>query len=151
MRGGKLRLLARIGSATLPLLEPGEHVLVSLYATDRSAQMWQLAFGWIGYLVSASQGGAHYMTVTDRRVLMLSGPLLNLRPRVLDFAVPRSIVSATRYRSGILADSLTITRVTGEASRLRVARFWRPEGRLAEQLLAPGLMSIPMPSPPRLS
>jgi hypothetical protein len=83
---------------------------------------------------------------------MLSGPQLGSgRPKQVAFAVPRSMISATRYRQGMLRDSLTITRVTGESTRLLIVKQWRPEGVLAEQLLAPGGMSTPLPAAPKLS
>ncbi len=147
IRGAKVKLLARIGAATLPLLEPGETVVVSLYGTDRQAQMWQLAFGIIGYLISASQTGAYYVTVTDRRVLALTGPQLTKQPDRIAFLAPRSMVTGARFRRGVLADSFWLSRVTGEQNRLRLTRLWRPEAGYAEQVLAPGGMPTPLPRP----
>jgi hypothetical protein len=88
----KIRQLSRIGAATLPLLETGENVVVSLYGTDSSSLIWRLLFGWIGMLISMGQGGAYYVTVTDRRVIALTGPQLTKMPTALAFAVPRSMV-----------------------------------------------------------
>ena len=148
--GAKVKLLARIGAATLPLLEPDETVIASLYGIDRQPQMWHVAFGVIGYLIAASQSGAYYVTVTDRRVIVLSAPQLGGRPRALVFAVPRSMVTEVSYKQGIVRDTLVIARVTDERNRIVVARMWRQEGLLVQHVLAPGLFATPMPQPPML-
>ena len=148
--GAKVRLLARIGAGTLPLLEPEETVIASFYANDRRPMMWQLGFGLIGYLIAASQLGAYYLSVTDRRVILLGGSQLVARPTTLVFAVPRSMISEVSFRSGIVRDSFAITRVTGERNRLVVLRMWRAETARAQQVLSPGLLPTPMPAPPSL-
>jgi hypothetical protein len=136
---GKIRQLSRIGAGTLPLLEQGERVIVSLYGIDRQVQVWQTMFGAIGYLIAASQGGAYFVTVTDRRVIALTGPQLSATPRTLAFAVPRSMVSEVKFRRGMLwSGTLTISRVDGGKTRLRLTRFFTGEGALAAQVLAPG-------------
>ncbi len=150
VRGAKVKFLARIGAATLPLLEPDETVIVSLYGIDRRPQMWRMAFGVIGYLIAASQSGAYYVTVTDRRVIVLSAPQLGGRPRALVFAVPRSMVTEVSDRQGIVRDTLVIARVTGERNRIVFVRMWRQEGNLAQQVLAPGLFATPKPQLPML-
>ncbi len=148
---GKIRQLSRLGAGTLPLLEQGERVVVSLYGVDRQAQVWQAAFGVIGMLIAASQSGAYFVTVTDRRLIALTGPQLSGAPSALAFAVPRSMVSEARFRRGMLwSGSFSVARVDGGRTRLRVTRYFTSEGAFAQQVLFPGLGSTPLPPPPNL-
>jgi hypothetical protein len=148
--GSKLRTLAMTGAALLPLLEEGESVLVSFQGIDMSANMWRLLFGWIGYLIAASQTGSYYVTVTDRRVIVLAGPQLGMPPRELAFALPRAMVSWAKYSRFLLTGSFTITRITGESIRMTLDRRWFKEGALAQSLLATGFTPTPMPPAPSL-
>ena len=149
---GKVRQLSRIGAGTLPLLEKGERVVVSFYGTDRQAQLWQSLFGVIGMLIAASQSGAYFVTVTDRRLIALTGPQLSRAPSALAFAVSRSIVTQAKFRRGILGSgSFSITRVDGGRMRLRLTRYFTSEGALAQETLAPGLGYTPLPPSPQIS
>jgi hypothetical protein len=146
---GKIRQLARIGSATLPLLEPGENVVVSFYGTDRQAQIWQSMFGIIGMLIAMSQQGAYYVTVTDRRVIALTGPQLGRTPSTLAFAVPRSMVAEARFRAGLLGGgTFNLRRMDGGRTRIRLTRYWKREGAAAQESLVPGVGLTPLPPPP---
>ena len=148
-RTGKVRLLARVGSATLPLLEPGENVIVSFYGTDRQAQIWQSMFGVIGMLIAMSQQGAYYLTVTDRRLIALTGPQLSTKPSAVAFVAPRSIVAEAKFRRGLLGGgTFSLARMDGGRTRLRLARSWKWEGAAAQETLAPGLGLTPLPPPP---
>jgi hypothetical protein len=146
---GKIRELSRLGAGTLPLLEPGERVVVSFYGRDRQAQLWQSLFGVIGMLIAMSQLGAYFVTITDRRVIALTGPQLSATPTTLAFAVPRSMVAELKFRRGIFWNGIvTITRMDGGRTRIIVNRWWRREGALAQQALAPGLGFTPLPPAP---
>ncbi len=145
----KIRQMARLGSATLPLLEPGENVVVSFYGTDRQAQLWQSMFGVIGMLIAMSQQGAYYVTITERRVIALTGPQLGGRPSALAFAVPRSMVAAAKFRGGLLGGgTFTLGRMDGGRTRIRLTRYWRREGAAAQESLVPGVGLTPLPPPP---
>ena len=146
---GKIRQLSRLGAGTLPLLEPGERVVVSFYGRDRQAQLWQSLFGVIGMLIAMSQLGAYFVTITDRRVIALTGPQLSATPTTLAFAVPRSMVAELKFRRGIFWNGrVTISRVDGGRTRIIVNRWWRREGALAQQVLAPSLGFTPLPPSP---
>lgn len=148
---GKIRQLSRLGAGTLPLLEAGERVVVSVFGIDRQSQMWQSAFGIIGYLIAASQGGAVFLTVTDRRVIALTGPQLSSTPNTLAFAVPRAMVSQARFRRGLMWNgSLDLRRLDGGGTRIRLTRWWTREGALAERALASGQGLTPLPPAPNL-
>jgi len=148
---GKVRQLARLAAGTLPLLEDGERVVVSVFGVDRQSQIWQSAFGVIGYLIAASQGGAVFMTVTDRRVIALTGPQLTSTPSALAFAIPRSMVAQARLRRGLLFNSsLDLERIDGGRIRMRLSRAWAREGALVQRALAPGQGLTPLPPVPNL-
>ena len=148
---GKIRQLSRLGAGTLPLLEPGERVVVSFYGRDRQAQLWQSLFGVIGMLIAMSQLGAYFVTVTDRRVIALTGPQLTTTPTTLAFAVPRSMIAELKFRGGLFWNGIvTINRVDGGRTRIIVNRWWRREAALAQQALAPGLGFTPLPPSPNL-
>ena len=149
---GKIRILARIGAATLPLLEPGERVGVSFHGTDRQAQLWQTAFGVIGMLIAMSQRGSYYVTVTDRRLIALTGPQLSQMPNALSFAVPHSMVTEARFRGGLLGGgTFIIRRVDGGLTRIRLTRFFKSEGQAAQAMLAQGLGLTPLPPLPAMT
>ena len=145
----KIRVLSRIGAAILPMLEPGERVAVSFNGTDRQAQIWQSLFGIIGMLIAMSQQGAYFVTVTDRRLIALTGPQLSLAPKSLAYAIPQSMVSEARFRGGLLGGgTFSISRMDGGRTRMRLSRFWKSEAIVAQALLAPGGGLTPLPPPP---
>ena len=147
----KVRLLARTAASTLPGLEPDEKVLVSLFGVDKEKSLrWELALGWIGYLITNRQLRAYFLTVTDRRVIALLGMESDHRPQFLAFEVPRSAISEATYQNGIFYDLLSISRVTGERTKLTVMRIWRGESALVQQLLAPGPTQTRMPASPTM-
>ena len=148
---GKIRQLARIGAGTLPLLEPAEKVIVAFYGTDRQAQIWQSLFGIIGMLIAMSQQGAYYVTITDRRLIALTGSQLSGKPSAVAFVVPLSMVSGAKYRGGLLGGgTFSITRIVGGRTRLRLTRYWKREGAVAQNALAPGAGLTPLPPSPTL-
>lgn len=147
---GKLRTLAMTGAALLPLLEEGETVLVTFRGVDQRTNIWRVLFGWVGYLIAASQTGYTYLTVTDRRAILLGGPQLGMAPRELLFAVPRSMVSEARFSKFLFAGRFRLARITGETNRMTVDRTWHQEALQAQRLLDRGSTSTPMPAAPTL-
>jgi hypothetical protein len=148
----KIRVLSRIGAAILPLLERDERVAVSFNGVDRQAQIWQSLFGIIGMIIAMSQQGAYFVTVTDRRLIVLTGPQLGLTPKSLAFAIPQSMVSEAKFRGGLLGGgTFSISRIDGPRTRLRLSRFWKSEAVLAHTLLAQGAGLTPLPPAPSVA
>ena len=145
--GAKVKALAAIGSGTLAVLEPGERVLVSFRGLNQaSAIAWHAALGLIGQLIAASGQNLYLVSVTDRRVVVLSGTQLKGTASALHFAEPRAAVTEARYRGGLLGNGAFILRlVTGARTRIAVNRMWRQEARAASSLLAPGVGQTPLP------
>src|SRR5579859_4550737 len=91
------------------------------------------------------------MTVTDRRVIALTGPQLTSTPSALAFAIPRSMVAQARLRRGLLFNSsLDLERIDGGRIRMRLSRAWAREGALVQRALAPGQGLTPLPPVPNL-
>lgn len=143
----KLRQLSRVAAATLPLLEPGEQVQVSVVGLNqRRVMLWQLFLGVVGHLIAASQQGVYYLTVTDRRLIALIGSQFGGRPKTLAFAIARSMVAEVRWRRRIpwLAGALRVRRLDGGWTVAAVPRSWKLEAETAYRLLAPGA-GTPLP------
>lgn len=132
----KVKVLARIGASTIPLLEPSERVLVSFYGQNRSAQAWGAMFGAIGTVVAASQSGAVFVTVTDRRLIaLIAGQYGGLANRV-GLIEPRTSVSL-KARKSLFGRSLSLKGIGGQSVSMTVPRLWQPEAGMATEMLAP--------------
>jgi hypothetical protein len=142
----KVRLLSRIGASTVGLLEPSERVVVSFWGMSRTrqAQVWALAFGVIGSIIAASQTGAVFVTVTDRRVIVLRGGQFGGLANQVALIEPRSTMSA-KFPRGLLAlRTFTLTGLDGKSVSIRVPKSWRPEAQMALEMLSPsvGLVGV---------
>jgi hypothetical protein len=136
----KVRLLSRIGASTVGMLEPSERVVVSFWGMSRTrqAQLWALAFGAIGSIVAASQTGAIFVTVTDRRVIALRGGQFGGLANQVALIEPRSTVSVKFQRALLtLPRTFTLTGLDGKSVSIRVPKSWRPEAEMALAQLAP--------------
>lgn len=140
----KIRYLARIGASTVGLLEPSERVLVSFWGVNLSlgTQLWGVAFGAIGTVVAASQTGAVFVTVTDRRVIALIGGRYGGLANRIALIESRSTVSA-KYRKGLFrVGTFSLKGLGGGSVSLSVQRNWRAEAQMAIGLLAPSLSQL---------
>jgi len=137
----KVKMLSRIGASTVGLLEPSERVVVSFSGMSRTrqAQLWSLAFGVIGGIIAASQSGAMFVTVTDRRVIALRGGQFGGLANQVAFVEPRSTVSAKFPRGFLALRTLTLTGLDSRSVSIRVPKVWHPEAEMALQLLVPSM------------
>jgi len=136
----KVSFLSRIGSSTVGLLEPSERVIVSFWGLSRTrqAQLWSLALGAVGSIIAASQTGAAFVTLTDRRVIVLRGGQFGGLANQVALIEPRSTVSAKFQRPLLtLPRTFTLTGLDGKSVSIRVPKSWRPEAGLALAQLAP--------------
>jgi hypothetical protein len=148
----KIRILSRIAAATLPMLEPGEQVMVSLFGIDRQSTMWGAAFGLLGYLIAASQFGAYFITVTDRRLIVLKGRQLTLKPSAVDFVAPRSMVAQASYKKGLFGQGVfQVTRSAGGRTTIQTTRLWAGEAAFAGRVLAAPSTVPQLPPSPTMS
>jgi hypothetical protein len=140
----KVRLLSRIGASTIGLLEPSERVVVSFWGMSRTrqAQLWSLAFGAIGGIIAASQTGAVFVTVTDRRVIALRGGQFGGLANQVALIEPRSTVSAKFPRGLFALRTFSLMGLDGKSVSIRVPKAWRPEAEMALQLLAPSVGQV---------
>jgi hypothetical protein len=139
----KVKTLARIGASTLGLLEPSERVLVSFLGTNRSAgSMAALgAFGVVGGAIAASQSGAVFVTVTDRRVIALIAGAYGGLAKNVAMIESRSTISA-KFPKGVFGMRPFSIKGLGRGSvSAAVTKPWRPEAAMAIELLAPSAMS----------
>jgi hypothetical protein len=143
-KAGKVQMLSRIGASTVGLLEPSERVVVSFWGMSRTrqAQLWSLAFGAIGGIIAASQTGAMFVTVTDRRVIALRGGQFGGLANQVALIEPRSTVSAKFPRSLLALRTFTLTGLDGRSVSIRVPKVWRPEAQMALELLAPAVGQV---------
>jgi hypothetical protein len=147
----KLRQLSRLAAGTLPVLEPGEQVQVSVYGQNRrTTTRWHVLLGVIGFLIAATQSGAYFLTITDRRLIVLTGSQFDSRPKALAFAITRSLVADARWRRGILGlpGVFRVKRLDGGWTVAAVPRSWKREAEAAYGLLAPTAGSTPLPATP---
>jgi hypothetical protein len=134
----KVKMLARIGASTIGVLEPSERVLVSFYGQNRSAQAWGAMFGAIGTVVAASQSGAMFVTVTDRRVIaLIAGQYGGLANRI-GLIEPRTSVSV-KARKSLFGRSLSLKGFGGQSVSMSLPRMWHPEAGMATEMLAPAI------------
>lgn len=134
----KVKMLARIGASTVGLIEPSERVLVSFYGQNRSAQMWGHLFGAIGAVVAASQSGAVFVTVTDRRVIaLIAGQYGGLANRIA-LIEPRTTVSV-KARKSLFGRTLSLKGFGGGSVSMSVPRMWQPEAGMAAEMLTPAI------------
>jgi hypothetical protein len=143
-RAAKVRMLSRIGASTVGLLEPSERVLVSFWGVDRSARalMWGLAFGAIGSLIASSQGGAIFVTVTDRRVIALVASQFGGLARRVAMIEPRATVSARFPKALLGRRSFQIRSMGGQNVSIGVPRPWLPEALMAFELIQPTMTQV---------
>jgi hypothetical protein len=136
----KLRELAQIGAAILLLLGAEERVLVSFRGADqRAAALSQLALGVIGRLLAARGQNMFFVTVTDRRVIVLVGSESTGQPSSLRMAEARSAVPDGRYRNGLLGNGYFTIKLIGEGRLvMNVMRNWTREASVASELLSGG-------------
>ena len=103
-------------------------------------------------LIAMSQGGAFYITVTDRRVVALTGSQLSKTPTALAFVVPLSMVTEARFRGGLFGTGIfSITRMDGGRTRLRLRSNFKREGVVAQNALASGAGLTPLPQSPAIA
>jgi hypothetical protein len=141
----KVRSLSRIGASTVGLLEPSERVVVSFWGLSRTrqAQLWGLAFGAIGGIIAASQTGAAFVTLTDRRVIVLRGGQFGGLANQVALIEPRSTVSAKFQRPLLtLPRTFTLTGLDGRSVSISIPKSWRPEAEMALAQLAPSVGQI---------
>ena len=141
----KVRLLSRIGASTVGLLEPSERVVVSFWGLSRTrqAQLWGLAFGTIGGIIAASQTGAAFVTLTDRRVIVLRGGQFGGLANQVALIEPRSTVSAKMKKPLLTVfRTFTLTGLDGKSVSISVPKSWRPEAEMAFALLAPSVGQV---------
>ena len=139
----KVKVLARIGASMLGLLEPSERVLVSFMGGNRSAGTvaWGAAFGAIGAAVAASQSGAIFVTVTDRRVIgLVAGAYGGLANKVA-LVDSRSTVTAKMSKRLFGSRTLSLKGMQGGSVSAGISRLWQPEGLMAFELIQPSSTS----------
>ena len=137
----KVKMLARIGASTIGLLEPPERVLVSFYGQNLRGRAWGAMFGAIGTVVSASQSGAVFVTVTDRRVIaLIAGQYGGLANRV-GLIEPRTSVSF-RARKSLFSRNLSLKGIGGGSVSMSLPRLWQPEAAMAADMLAPSIGQV---------
>jgi hypothetical protein len=134
----KVKMLARIGASTVGLLEPSERVLVSFFGENRQTRAWGAMFGVIGTVVSASQSGAVFVTVTDRRVIaLIAGQYGGLANRIA-LIEPRTSVMV-KARKLLFGRTLSLKGIGGQSVSMSVPRLWQPEAAMATEMLAPAI------------
>jgi len=139
----KIKTLARIGASTLGLLEPSERVQVSFLGTNRSAGSVaaRAAFGVVGAAIAASQSGAVFITVTDRRVIALIAGAYGGLAKNVAMIESRSTISA-KFPKGVFGmRPFNIRGLGGASVSATVSKPWRPEAAMAIELLAPSAMT----------
>ena len=137
----KVKMLSRIGASTIGLLEPPERVLVSFYGQNRSTQTWGAMFGAIGTVVAASQSGAVFVTLTDRRIIaLIAGQYGGLANRV-GLIEPRTSVSV-KARKSLFGRNLSLKGIGGGSVSMSLPRMWQPEGAMAAEMLAPAIGQV---------
>jgi hypothetical protein len=137
----KVRMLSRIGASTIGLLEPPERVLVSFCGQNRSTQTWGAMFGAIGTVVAASQSGAVFVTLTDRRIIaLIAGQYGGLANRV-GLIEPRTSVSV-KARKSLFGRNLSLKGIGGGSVSMSLPRMWQPEGAMAAEMLAPAIGQV---------
>jgi hypothetical protein len=137
----KVKMLSRIGASTIGLLEPPERVLVSFYGQNRSTQTWGAMFGAIGTVVAASQSGAVFVTLTDRRIIaLIAGQYGGLANRV-GLIEPRTSVSV-KARKSLFGRNLSLKGIGGGSVSMSLPRMWQPEGAMAADMLAPSIGQV---------
>ena len=136
----KLNNLADIGASTLLFLAAGERVLVSFRGADqRVAAFSQLAFGLIGRLLAARGPNMCFVTVTDRRVIVLMGSESTGRASSLRLTEARSRIRNGRYQRGLLGNGyFVIKSLEGPRIVMNVMRNWTLEVSVASALLRAG-------------
>jgi hypothetical protein len=136
----KVRTLSRIGASIVGVLEPSERVVVSFWGLSRTrqAQLWGLAFGTIGGIIAASKTGAAFVTLTDRRVIVLRGGQFGGLANQVALIESRSTVSARLQRPLLsLSRTFALTGLDGRSVSISVPKSWRPEAEMALAQLAP--------------
>jgi hypothetical protein len=137
----KVKMLSRIGASTIGLLEPSERVLVSFYGQNLQGRAWGAMFGAIGTVVSASQSGAVFVTVTDRRVIaLIAGQYGGLANRV-GLIEPRTSVSV-KARKSLFGRNLSLRGIGGGSVSMSLPRLWQPEAAIAAEMLAPSIGQV---------
>jgi hypothetical protein len=137
----KVKMLSRIGASTIGLLEPPERVLVSFYGQNRSTQTWGAMLGAIGTVVAASQSGAVFVTLTDRRIIaLIAGQYGGLANRV-GLIEPRTSVSV-KARKSLFGRNLSLKGIGGGSVSMSLPRMWQPEGAMAAEMLAPAIGQV---------
>ena len=137
----KVKMLSRIGASTIGLLEPPERVLVSFYGQNRSTQTWGAMFGAIGTVVAASQSGAVFVTLTDRRIIaLIAGQYRGLANRI-GLIEPRTSVSV-KARKSLFGRNLSLKGIGGGSVSMSLPRMWQPEGAMAAEMLAPAIGQV---------
>jgi hypothetical protein len=140
-KAAKVKMLSRIGASTIGLLEPPERVLVSFYGQNRSTQTWGAMFGAIGTVVAASQSGAVFVTLTDRRIIaLIAGQYGGLANRV-GLIEPRTSVSV-KARKSLFGRNLSLKGIGGGSVSMSLPRMWQPEGAMAAEMLAPAIGQV---------
>ena len=137
----KVKMLSRIGASTIGLLEPPERVLVSFYGQNLQGRAWGAMFGAIGTVVSASQSGAVFVTLTDRRIIaLIAGQYGGLANRV-GLIEPRTSVSF-RARKSLFGRNLSLKGIGGGSVSMSLPRLWQPEAAMAADMLAPSIGQV---------
>ena len=137
----KVKMLSRIGASTIGLLEPPERVLVSFYGQNLQTRAWGAMFGAIGTVVSASQSGAVFVTVTDRRVIaLIAGQYGGLANRI-GLIEPRTSVSV-KARKSLFGRNLSLRGIGGGSASMSLPRQWQPEAAMAAEMLAPAIGQV---------
>jgi hypothetical protein len=109
-------------------LEPGERVIAGMLGSTGPSPWLSSAFGLLGVVVFALLGmRPYFMTVTDRRVLLMKASMTSNRPGGLAFADERSAVQVTRIKAGKVWSVLTYQRPNGKRLTLNVHRLWRDD------------------------
>jgi hypothetical protein len=136
----KVSELADIGAATLLLLGADERVLVSFRGADqRVAALSQIALGVIGRLLAARGQNMFFVTVTDRRIIVLKGSESTGRPSSLRLAEARLTIQKARYKPGLLGNGYFTIKSASEGKLvMNVMRNWTSEVSVASQLLNAG-------------
>ena len=137
----KVKMLSRIGASTIGLLEPPERVLVSFYGQNLQGRAWGAMFGAIGTVVSASQSGAVFVTLTDRRIIaLIAGQYGGLANRV-GLIEPRTSVSV-KARKSLFGRNLSLKGIGGGSVSMSLPRLWQPEAAMAAEILAPSIGQV---------
>ena len=128
---GKKGFAQRVAQAVDASLEPGEHVVVSLWTRDPSGDVSRAVWG----LAAEASVASFIITLTNRRVIVHQGNNFDARKSTLLGSYPREQVSVLQADPPEKPSHISLRFGSEKDARFTVQRVWRPEAKqLADAL-----------------